>query len=505
MWLRTAQPRRKLNDLNSNIKCGNSLIDSKAVAVDKAFNWETQFPKVFEKGGFDVVIGNPPYVFTRGNTHFALMNEYIWKRYIYNSGKINLYSVFMELSMNTLLKDNGFLGFITPETFIRTSTYQDIRNFLIKNKLINEIHIYGMGVFENVTAETVTLIVQNTYKKDNEVNFFKYDNIENVLVFQEEQISFNETPQNRFLYGSNSNEKLIFKKMKSVSNFLLGDVIDVRNGIATKSGKNDFISDYKINDNYKKLLESPDLSRYGFIWPNKYINYNPEVLHRPRKEETFLSKKILLQRVSSRLICSYDDNSFYTFNSINNLVQKDKKTSLIYILGVLNSKLMDFYYRKNYSLDAGFTITVTKANLDSLPMVMIEKKEFKKNVQYITDTNKTKNSLNVKFQKYLQQKFYIEKFSNKLQNWHELEFGDFIKELNKAIKTTNKERLKESLQEVPLLSKKDEFEWLDLFEENKQKAQDLQTQINQTDKEIDAMVYELYGLTDDEIKIVENS
>jgi hypothetical protein len=58
---------------------------------------------------------------------------------------------------------------------------------------------------------------------------------------------------------------------------------------------------------------------------------------------------------------------------------------------------------------------------------------------------------------------------------------------------------------VPTLTKKDEFEWLDLFEENKQKAQTLQTQITQTDKEIDAMVYELYGLTEDEIKIVENS
>jgi type I restriction-modification system DNA methylase subunit len=62
LWLRTAQPRRKLNDLSSNIKCGNSLIDSKAVAGDKAFHWETQFPRVFEKGGFDVIIGNPPYV-----------------------------------------------------------------------------------------------------------------------------------------------------------------------------------------------------------------------------------------------------------------------------------------------------------------------------------------------------------------------------------------------------------------------------------------------------------
>ena len=62
LWLRNAQPRRKLNSLNNNIKCGNSLINSKAVTGDKAFNWQEQFPKVFEKGGFDVIIGNPPYV-----------------------------------------------------------------------------------------------------------------------------------------------------------------------------------------------------------------------------------------------------------------------------------------------------------------------------------------------------------------------------------------------------------------------------------------------------------
>ncbi|TYB80339.1 N-6 DNA methylase [Bizionia saleffrena] len=505
LWLRTAQPRRKLNDLSSNIKCGNSLIDSKAVAGDKAFNWEEQFPKVFEKGGFDVIIGNPPYVFTRGNTHFELMNEYIWKRYVYNSGKINLYSVFMELSMNCLLKENGYLGFITPETFIRTSTYQDIRNFLIESKLINEVHIYGMGVFENVTAETVTLIVQNKYVNNNKVYFYKYDDLENKSVFQEEQFSFRETPQNRFLYGSDSGEKQIFDKMKLNSNFVLGDVIDVRNGIATKSGKNSFISDNKVNDDYKKLLESPDLSRYGFIWPNKYINYNPEVLHRPRKEETFLADKILLQRVSSRLICSLDVDSFYTFNSINNLVVKDDNVTLNYILGILNSKLMDFFYRKNYSLDAGFTITVTKANLDSLPIVIIDSKLFEDSVSNIVESNRGKNKLNLKFQKYLQGKFSLEKLSKKLQNWYELEFGDFIKELNKAIKANNKLRIKEDLQEVTELTKKDEFEWLDLFEENKQKAQALQTQINQTDKEIDQMVYELYGLTEDEIVIVENS
>lgn len=62
LWLRTAQPNRKLNDLNNNIKCGNSLIDDPDVAGDKAFNWHNEFPEIFSKGGFDVVIGNPPYV-----------------------------------------------------------------------------------------------------------------------------------------------------------------------------------------------------------------------------------------------------------------------------------------------------------------------------------------------------------------------------------------------------------------------------------------------------------
>ncbi|WP_431136829.1 hypothetical protein [Psychroserpens mesophilus] len=125
-------------------------------------------------------------------------------------------------------------------------------------------------------------------------------------------------------------------------------------------------------------------------------------------------------------------------------------------------------------------------------------KEVSKNQQFSFDFND-------KFQKYIKQKFSLSKLSRKLKDWQYLNYGDFTKELNKAIKTTNKERLKEGLQKIEALTKKDEFEWLDLFEENKQKAQELQNQINQTAKEIDAMVYELYGLTEKEIEIVENS
>ncbi|WP_370424498.1 hypothetical protein [Tenacibaculum dicentrarchi] len=100
---------------------------------------------------------------------------------------------------------------------------------------------------------------------------------------------------------------------------------------------------------------------------------------------------------------------------------------------------------------------------------------------------------------------FIFKGSEKLQNWYDLEFGDFIKELNKAIKSNNKELVKNELPIIPVLTKLDEMDWMDVFTVKKAEAQALKTQINQTDKEIDAMVYKLYNLTDAEIAIVENS
>ena len=62
LWLRTAEKGRKLSDLNHNIKCGNSLIDDPEIAGEKAFDWKKEFPEIMKAGGFDVVIGNPPYV-----------------------------------------------------------------------------------------------------------------------------------------------------------------------------------------------------------------------------------------------------------------------------------------------------------------------------------------------------------------------------------------------------------------------------------------------------------
>jgi type I restriction-modification system DNA methylase subunit len=129
LWLRTAQKGRKLNSLNNNIKAGNSLIDDPAVAGDKAFSWEKEFPEVFESGGFDVIIGNPPYVLCQpSNTNEILLDYY--KMYNVASYKIDLFHLFFEKSIN-VLSIKGLLGFITPNTYLSNKYIFPLRNFIL--------------------------------------------------------------------------------------------------------------------------------------------------------------------------------------------------------------------------------------------------------------------------------------------------------------------------------------------------------------------------------------
>jgi hypothetical protein len=131
--------------------------------------------------------------------------------------------------------------------------------------------------------------------------------------------------------------------------------------------------------------------------------------------------------------------------------------------------------------------------LEKIPIKQINKNEkinFELIVDKIIELNAFQNQLISSFLNLLFSKFGIDKLSRNLQNWHEIEFRDFLKELQKV-------KVKLSLSE--------EAEWMNYFNEQKQKAQTLKSEIDKTDREIDRMVYELYGLTEEEIKIVEES
>jgi hypothetical protein len=192
----------------------------------------------------------------------------------------------------------------------------------------------------------------------------------------------------------------------------------------------------------------------------------------------------------------FDDNNYYTDQTTYVINKSVNNQELKYLLCVLNSKLIYYYFINTFSDNKITFPKVKRSQLLELPYnsninqdSLIEKANQKNEIENIF--------LNMKlsFTKYFQQKYQIEKLTRKLENWQELDFTDFIKELNKAIKKEGG---------TPL-TKKDEFEWLELFEDNKKKAHALQTQITQTEQEIDQMVYELYGLTEEEIAIVEQS
>ena len=132
---------------------------------------------------------------------------------------------------------------------------------------------------------------------------------------------------------------------------------------------------------------------------------------------------------------------------------------------------------------------VKKIYLEKLPIPQISEKDqqpFVSLADKMLQFNKDLQEIKGKFLRMLQRKFAMEKPSTKLQNWHELSFGNFIKELTKA-------KIKLSLSE--------EAEWEEYFLAEQQKAQIINTQITKTDREINEKVYELYGITDEYLRI----
>ena len=165
------------------------------------------------------------------------------------------------------------------------------------------------------------------------------------------------------------------------------------------------------------------------------------------------------------------------------------------ILGILNSKLIFWFYRnENNEFDNLFPKIKSK-EIKALPIVEDDLSVLDIPVSKIEILTKEFLVCQNKFVEYFQSQFSIEKLSKKLKNWHRLEFGDFTKELNYAIKKAGGDELND----------KAKFNLMSLFKEQQAEAERLKNQIDQTDNEINQRVYELYNLTKEEVEIVENS
>jgi hypothetical protein len=536
LWLRTAQPNRKLNDLSGNIKCGNSLIDDSEVAGDKAFNWKDAFPQVFAKGGFDVIIGNPPYV---RQELFRDIKHYLEANYKCYNSVADLYTYFIELGIR-LINNNGKFSFILPNKFLKATYGAEIRR-VIKNESTLEslLDFDDYPVFDDATTYPIIFIINKD--KTNKNDFFYYSEINNrvktdnpIEVLESKKIKVPSNSLTDEMWNFINQDSLILINKLNKNAISLNSLVNKKIYRGLTTGKNEaFVIDevkkeeligknIKNSEVIKVLATGKEVKRNSFNFQNKYLLFTGYDIDIPSnypeiQEELDKFKQDLIKRYDQGLnywnlrACAYysemqmpkiiyprinNQGNFY-FDAKGEVFLLDNNffisSNSMGLLGLLNSKLV-FYYLKNVctTLQGGF-YDFRRDKISTIPIHHnFNSYEIKigEISQVLIELVQDFELLSTKFQRILQRKFAGLEINKKLETWYQLTFSEFVKELGKK-------KIKLSLAE--------EAEWEDYFLQEQQKAVAIKNEIDATDKEIDRMVYELYGLTEEEIKIIENS
>lgn len=473
LWLKSAQKGKKLTSLDDNIKCGNSLIDDPAVAGDKAFDWQKEFPKIFADGGFDVVVGNPPYVNAR--TMETGDREYLVERHEELQGSYDLYAAFL-LKADELLQDTGRYAWIIPNKLLVADYAKNVYKKLNEASLETVINVSKIPVFSGIGVYPIIITgnKNRTAKKSKRYRVNEPDQLGNIDAYMESENSFKryKTFSDFAIKINSGTTGFEAQKIKPLLN-------ESNQGIPfAVSGS---IDPYQIDTSVVPYMKS------RFSNPN-IADDNSEIAD--SKYDFWKSSKIVVAGMTKRLEAKYVDRplalgvgvyGIYDFANFNPKA----------LTAILNSKFLTYYLVKEFADKhlAGGYLAINKSTIEQLPLVEIDHKSSeglaKLHDKIVADKDNLKDS-SYKLQRIIEAEFNLEKWPTKLNKWWTLDFADFVKAL----------KVKISLQQ------KDEL--LQLFEKYRKECADLDAQIQKTDHEIDQLVYKLYGLTNEEIQTVES-
>ncbi|WP_311135709.1 Eco57I restriction-modification methylase domain-containing protein [Kaistella polysaccharea] len=477
LWLRTAKKDRKLNDLNDKIKCGNSLIDDAKIAGEKAFDWEQEFPQIFEKGGFDVVVGNPPYVKLESikdvSEQLAKLNYQTFAK------RGDLYVLFVEKAFN-IVKDKGFVSFIMPNKWLQAEYGEPLRVFFLKQRLTTLIDFGDLQIFQGATTYPCIFIAEkNTPTQEisvsvlsrNEGDFYK--NIES----NKQHFSHGSFTESTWVISSKKDKALLVKIQKenvSLKERIKGDAF---RGVLTGYSEAFFIDIEKrnqiVNQNEKSkeilfpFLQGRDIDRYNYPTNSNYLigtfpSFKIDIENYPaiknhllsfgyerlnqsgekggRKKTSnkwfetqdainywkeFKKPKIMYQKFMVKPCFVFDEDGFYCNDSMWIIPTEDKG-----LLTILNSKMGWWLISKFCTqIQNGYQLIWNYFGQIPVPNTT---KELGEKANIMLSLNKDLGEISQKFQRTLQRKFDLEKLSKKLEKWFELSFQEFIKELQKT-------------------------------------------------------------------------
>ena len=482
LWLRTLTKDKPLTNLDNNIKSGNSITE---------FDFQEEFSEVFSKGGFDVVIGNPPYVRQESLKDIKTILEEKYATYI---GTADLYCYFYELGIR-LLKTGGVLGYITSNKWLRINYGKNIRKMLNEYYII-EIEDHGkVKMFVDAGVETNIIIVKKINRQNPQVKIVLTE--ENNKTFETNQSNFSE---DGYLFLDNR-LKIVKEKIDNIGKQLGEWSIEVNRGVLT--GLNDAftIDKEKYNELIKKdrknkeilvpLLRGQDIRRYEINYKDLYLinthngykfndekipeikiddypsikeylnEFEPALSKRGDKGKTpynlrncayleeFNKEKIVYGQISKIPKFSYDLSKFI-LNDTAFIITGEK---LKYLLVMLNSNLIwkaTMLFYSGIVLSSG--IKLGKNSISKIPIIVpIQEQE-----EYLTN------------------------LADKM-----LESKEKLSKLNKLLELAVNDKNYEMQLEL------------------KEKIEDLNEEILDTDYAIDSYVYDMYGITAEERALIE--
>ena len=507
--------------------------------------------------GFDVVVGNPPYVRVQGlKENYLEQTKYYEKNYVSATGSYDIYALFMEKGFK-LINKKGLVSFILPHKFLVTDFGSGIRKFFVEKRAVESLLHFGSElVFSE--ASTYTCIVTLSKKNKEKILFKKVNPNKISEIFKWDKMDYNLLSNKNWDLQSEEIYNLI-KKLKKQPYTVEEVFKSIFQGIATSlddvyvfEGKEEgnIIKGYNKKFDYefeiekelvKPILGGKEVSKYCNMKIKNYVlfpyhrinnkmeivdikyiennlpltkkyleNFEKEIKGRekgkmsnrqdwyayiyPKNLDKFDSSKIMTREISLGCNMTYDSEGKIYHNTKVYSFVKNKKFNVDdkFYLALLNSKVMWFFIKNTGSEYSGgyYVFKTNYLKPFPLPEIPDNAEMFIEKADKMLFLNKNLQELSQKFQRLLTRKFELEKLTTKLQDWHLLDFLEFTKELKKA-------KIK--------LSLKEEIEWEEIFLENKEEAEKIKNEIEMTDKEIDRMVYELYGLSEEEVNIIERN
>lgn len=534
------QHNREKHNLPLSAKGLQPLVQKVCCSYEEAFLPEYT-------GGFDVVIGNPPYV--KLETIKETSADLEKQGYETFTKRGDLYAIFVEKGFD-LLKPKGIYSYIMPNKWMQAGYGKPLREFFLTKELIQFIDFGDLQIFDGATTYPCIFVARNDIPKDEfdvavlvatgEADF--NTNVQtNTETFTTKDFSgdtwvISSKMESELLERLNKNRNTLRKFLNGRANYGLKTGL-TKAFLISEEIKNQLVTASPTSRNQiEPFLQGRDVGKYLNASVNSYLilfkkgftkeklgdcteeegwewllNEYPAIAEwlAPFEEkgkkrtdqgdfwwelracdyyEVFDEPKIMYQKFQVSPCFIYDEQGLYCNDSMWIIPTENKS-----LLGILNSKMGWWLITKYCTQIRGGCQLIWKY-FGQIPIPELNG-ELDDHVVNIMELNNELQKITDSFSDLIQSKFEIDKLSRKLENWHDLTFKEFLKELEKARKKARRDCNPLPIQE--------QAEWMEYFNQQKAKADDLKSQIAQTDSEIDAMVYDLYGLTEEEIRVVE--